>query len=100
MAFCIFWGTVLALLGIALGYFLAVIPVVIIVTIGIVLLFLILQGPYPAEAGLGVLVMAAMDVLVIIPMLITSIVVGTVPLLPFVYSVAKIVGTKWSWLFR
>lgn len=95
------YGITLALIGIACGYFLALIPIVVLVTIGIILLFLILKGPHPAESGIGALFMAAAVLLVMVSIIITAVVVGTIPLLPLAYSAGQTADKiGWSWLFR
>ncbi len=91
----------LALAGMALGYFLALIPIIILSVIGIIWIFLILKRPYSA----GALFPVAMVSLITISMVITAAVVGTIPVVPFIHSVGQATGIKfagfhWSWLFR
>ncbi len=69
------YAILIALAGVAAGYFAGLLPVIVISVIGIVFLILMLRGEHYSDAGPGIALVGLAILLFLVPMIITAVVV-------------------------
>ena len=95
------WGIIIGLIGAILGYFLSLIPIIVLTILTIVCAVWCLMQESQAEGGIVILILLLCIAVLAVPMLITAMIVGTIPVWQIVNNLLSGAPSfDWSWLFR